>query len=423
MDATALATCPSTNIGFVDFDMLPDLPTQSILIRANHASAELVENLERCLVASQPKLPLKLHSRHAGRLTGHQVGSPKPYAQRRMRKFHHRSSRQSGIALALAATKGTGAIGKPIWFTIHSAVRADKSVAPSSFLQVSRAGRIVGKEPLEPRQRLRKRQAVALINIHEHIPIIIPLAILGNNRIGVVGTIGKMSWIAMLFVLLAVEYRAIDKEQADTAKSFSQILQGLTTTNDGLKETSTAISTTADLMTAQFKEQERLSRGIQDNMTGGDSFCYLVLQPSQTAGRLDMFVIQQGKNSVSNTSVQITDLEKPLTDLSAIINFTIPLVYRGTSSTTLSALPWDSGDYKKFNIFMTAPNGRFVEIFRLKKVGTNNMWGRAILVSGSYYDGRSGIVFEDVREFPHEILESDSDWKSNAKLKRLNIEK
>src|ERR1019366_9347692 len=43
MDATALATCPSTNIGFVYFDMLPDLPTQSNLIRANHASAELVE--------------------------------------------------------------------------------------------------------------------------------------------------------------------------------------------------------------------------------------------------------------------------------------------------------------------------------------------------------------------------------------------
>ena len=185
MDATALATGPSTHIGFVDFDRLPDLPTQSILIRANHASAELVENLERSLVASQPKLPLKLHSRQAGRLTGHQGGSPKPYVQRRMRKFHHRSSRQPGIAHALAATKSTGAIGKPLWFAIHSAVRADKSVAPSSFLQVSRAGRIVGKEPLELRQRLPKRQAVALINIHEHGPIIIPSAALGDNRIGV----------------------------------------------------------------------------------------------------------------------------------------------------------------------------------------------------------------------------------------------
>ena len=33
-----------------------------------------------------------------------------------------------------------------------------------------------------------------------------------------VGIVARMSWIAMLFLLLAVEYRAIDKDRADFAK-------------------------------------------------------------------------------------------------------------------------------------------------------------------------------------------------------------
>ena len=42
-----------------------------------------------------------------------------------------------------------------------------------------------------------------------------------------VGIIGKMSWIAMLFVLLAVEYRAIDKDQRDAAAQEKTDLQAM----------------------------------------------------------------------------------------------------------------------------------------------------------------------------------------------------
>ena len=44
-----------------------------------------------------------------------------------------------------------------------------------------------------------------------------------------IGTIGKMSWVAMLFLLLAVEYRAIDKEQTDQQVAFQKIGDGFTT--------------------------------------------------------------------------------------------------------------------------------------------------------------------------------------------------
>ena len=54
----------------------------------------------------------KLHGRHAGRLAGHQIGRPKPYAQRRVRARHDRSHRQSGVTAALAAGKTPGRFAK-----------------------------------------------------------------------------------------------------------------------------------------------------------------------------------------------------------------------------------------------------------------------------------------------------------------------
>ena len=71
MDAPAFTVCSSTDMGLIDLDVLTGLASNPVLIGTHHAGAELVENLESGLVASQPKLPLKLHSRHSTRLAGH----------------------------------------------------------------------------------------------------------------------------------------------------------------------------------------------------------------------------------------------------------------------------------------------------------------------------------------------------------------
>jgi len=71
MDATAFAARASADPGFIGFDVFIWFTSNTVLIRTYHAGAELVEYLENCLIAFQPKLAPKLHGRHAGRLTGH----------------------------------------------------------------------------------------------------------------------------------------------------------------------------------------------------------------------------------------------------------------------------------------------------------------------------------------------------------------
>ena len=78
VDATAFAARPAASPGFIDFDVLAGPAADPVLIRAHHPRAELVEDLERRLVARQAKLSPKLHGRHAGCLAGHQIGRPKP---------------------------------------------------------------------------------------------------------------------------------------------------------------------------------------------------------------------------------------------------------------------------------------------------------------------------------------------------------
>ncbi len=81
VDAPAFSVGSTSDIAFVDFDVLAGIAAYPILIWAHHAGAELMENLEGRLVPGDAQLPLKLHGRHTWRLTGHQIGSPKPDIQ------------------------------------------------------------------------------------------------------------------------------------------------------------------------------------------------------------------------------------------------------------------------------------------------------------------------------------------------------
>ena len=154
VDATAFAARPAANPGFIDFDVLAGPAADPVLIRAHHPRAELVEDLERRLVARQAKLSPKLHGRHAGCLAGHQIGRPKPYAQRRVRARHDRSHRQSGVTAALAAAQDAKTICEAERLSRRLTMRANEPVAPASLLQVAGTGRIVREKSLELGERL-----------------------------------------------------------------------------------------------------------------------------------------------------------------------------------------------------------------------------------------------------------------------------
>ena len=163
--------------------MLAGPAADPVLIRAHHPRAEFVEDLERRLVARQAKLSPKLHGRHAGCLAGHQIGRPKPYAQRRVRARHDRSHRQSGVTAALAAAQDARTICEAERLSRRLTMGANKPVAPASLLQVGGAGRVVGKKSLELWERLWEPKIATPVNVHEHGRTL-PLVVVGDNRIG-----------------------------------------------------------------------------------------------------------------------------------------------------------------------------------------------------------------------------------------------
>ena len=85
VNASALSARTAANPGFIGLDGFPRFSADTVLVGANHADTELMQNLEGGFVARQSKLPLKLDGRDTWRLAGDQVGRPEPYRERRMR--------------------------------------------------------------------------------------------------------------------------------------------------------------------------------------------------------------------------------------------------------------------------------------------------------------------------------------------------
>ena len=145
VNASAFTTRPASNVGFVHLDMLSCPGADPVLIGPHHARAELMQDAEGGLVPRQPKLPLKLHRRHARRLAGDQIGGPEPCAQRRVAALHDRADGQSRLAAASATGQDAGPRGDAERFTHDAAVRAGETATPASLFQVGSADRIVGE--------------------------------------------------------------------------------------------------------------------------------------------------------------------------------------------------------------------------------------------------------------------------------------
>jgi hypothetical protein len=161
VNATALAASGAADIGFVDFDVLADRAADLIAVGANHSSPQLVEDLEGGFVSAKAKLPLELDRRHAGREAGREVSSPKPNRQWRVRPLHDGPGSQGIVLAALAAPQDVRASIEPERLAAFAAPLTDKPVAPADRFEICRTGGVIGKQPLEFRERARKRKIVA----------------------------------------------------------------------------------------------------------------------------------------------------------------------------------------------------------------------------------------------------------------------
>ena len=223
-----------------------------------------------------------------------------------------------------------------------------------------------------------------------------------------VGTIARMSWIAMLFLLLAVEYRAIDKDRADFARDevcrrheenqkFSDI--GTAITNNVQK-----LLNHSDLEFAKtMARSDAIMSGVADSIktqTGGSSFCYIDFEQAlyDVGG---MTVIRIGKYPLRDVSAQIMDEAKtrlavqnfyqshpPSRDeafadqifaiqrasevMQPVPDFATPSRFIGGYHMTKSS--WG----QSFQILFRAFNGAWIERLEIRIV--NGKWVKAILV-------------------------------------------
>jgi hypothetical protein len=166
--AFSLAARDAADPRLVNLDMAGEIAADPVTIRADHAGPELVQDLEGRLVALEAKLALELRRAESGRVAGDQIRGPEPRRERRARPLHDRPGRQRYVAAALAAAQHARPVGEPERLARPLAVRTAKAALPADFLQIGGAGRVIGKELLEARQRLGERQVAVLEDVSDH---------------------------------------------------------------------------------------------------------------------------------------------------------------------------------------------------------------------------------------------------------------
>jgi hypothetical protein len=251
-----------------------------------------------------------------------------------------------------------------------------------------------------------------------------------------VGIVARMSWIAMLFLLLAVEYRAIDKDRADFAKDearrrqeenqkFADIGTSITTNVQKLLNTSDKqFRETTQQASRQFdvtmSRSEKIIGGIKETVnaaTGGDGFCYAILIPPGYAGNAAMFstVIPQGKYPLTNVNLLVTDDDMIVQSMDEVSKRGTPDTGEEFANTMQRAQEWlhigdlpphfteqfslgraatVTGDRRMLTINFWANNGSWTEKFALRRV--NGKWLRLVRVWRERLDKKKNAFVADV---------------------------
>ena len=147
MDAPAFAAGPSSNPGFIHFDMFSRLAANLVALGAHHPGAELMKDAEGGLIARQAELPLKLNGRHSRRLAGDQVSRPEPGRQRRVAALHDGLGHQAYISTTGAAAQNAGARLETVGFANDAAPWANEPSLPAGVFEIGGTGRVVGGRP------------------------------------------------------------------------------------------------------------------------------------------------------------------------------------------------------------------------------------------------------------------------------------
>jgi hypothetical protein len=147
-----------------------------------------------------------------------------------------------------------------------------------------------------------------------------------------VGTVGKMSWIAMLFLLLAVEYRAIDHEhhlndiaQQEALRAIGNGFTGvLSDQRNGfaslITQSDKAFKKTTEQASAQFDATMNRAQENLNHMTGGKT--YPMVSPifiplENTTNTFRLTISAEGDSPLFDVDVTLSKLPLPTTPFSA----------------------------------------------------------------------------------------------------------
>jgi hypothetical protein len=138
----------------------------------------------------------------------------------------------------------------------------------------------------------------------------------------------------------------------------------------------------------QSDEIADLNKELKNFVIGGNSFCYLTMASLNSVTNISLLAaVHQGKYHLYDVRARIVDLEK-LDELKG--KFTVETMkYTDTNisvgdlvpgySAMLNTINLGTSDTRRFNIFFTARNGGFTQLWRLKKI--DSKWLEALRIT------------------------------------------
>jgi hypothetical protein len=233
--------------------------------------------------------------------------------------------------------------------------------------------------------------------------------------------IEKFLWMGVLFAFLFIEVRSIDKDRDDNNNQQIEARRKLDENFSGV------LKQNRDAFNATMGKMNNLADQAHQNLCeidGCDSFCYMVILPPT----MPVF-IHVGKYPLSNVEAKVTDvmLFKDRVKRGATLSLTDDLLIKpgdiaanGSWAGFGVSVPFSSLSKQDFNIDMTAKNGSWTELLRMRKI--DGVWEQAIRVrvnvrpSNKNKRMTSKQVLEQIsKNFPVADLKADRDWSNSHK--------
>lgn len=216
---------------------------------------------------------------------------------------------------------------------------------------------------------------------------------------------------ASVILVLFTGYRTYSAQIA--AKKDSKRLEGTVRTIENMSKEAVRIGSLNTQLEERLLSQSeiiaRLSEKSINTTTGGDSFCYLFIHPTESGTEWVPSFIHSGKYPLYGVHARVVDLEKfreilkkgqklTLHDASEKL-IRVGDMTVGTSSPMWNIrIPWSDSPSHAYNVFFSGRNGLWEQQVRLRRI--DGRWVRATVVK-KYTGKKPQVLYLQIDElFP-----------------------